>query len=75
MFPEKKYNDLTSFLKDYSKEISNGFETIEIDKLENIANVINQTILNKNTIFSCGNGGSSAISEHFVCDFLNDGFW
>ena len=40
MFPEKKYNDLTSFLKDYSKEISNGFETIEIDKLENIANVI-----------------------------------
>ena len=70
MFPEKKYNDLTSFLKDYSKEISNGFETIEIDKLENIANVINQTILNKNTVFSCGNGGSSAISEHFVCDFL-----
>ena len=23
-----------------------------------------------NTIFSCGNGGSSAISDHFVCDFL-----
>jgi len=70
MFPEEKHNNLSLFLKDYSQEISKGFESIDLDKLESIAMLINQTISKENRIFCCGNGGSSAISEHFVCDFL-----
>ena len=60
MFPEKKHTNLSFFLKDYSQEISKGFESIEIDKLERIAALSDETISNQNRIFSCGNGGSSA---------------
>jgi len=34
------------------------------------ANEILKTIRKKKTIFVCGNGGSAAISNHYICDFL-----
>lgn len=69
-FPEKKHEDLSLFLEDYSLGIQKGFESINFKELEKIANLMNRTINYGNTIYTCGNGGSSAISEHFVCDFL-----
>ncbi len=69
-FPNKHHIVLKEFLRDYSSEITKGFASINIKELEKIANLINETIKQRYTIFTCGNGGSSAISEHFVCDFL-----
>ena len=69
-FPNENHVDLNLFLRDYSKNITEGFESIDIKKLDNIATLINKAIKQNNKIFTCGNGGSSAISEHFVCDFL-----
>lgn len=69
-FPTKKHADLSSFLSGYSKEITKGFNSIDLEELELIQKLMDKTIKNGNTIFSCGNGGSSAISDHFVCDFL-----
>jgi len=69
-FPTKKHTDLSAFLLGYSKEITKGFNSINLEELELIQKLMDKTIKNGNTIFSCGNGGSSAISDHFVCDFL-----
>ena len=69
-FPNNHHIVLKEFLRDYSSEITKGFASINLEELEKIANLINETIKQGYTIFSCGNGGSSAISEHFVCDFL-----
>ena len=69
-FPNNNHIQMKQFLEGYTSEIARGFKSIDLESLENIANLLDQTIKAKSTIFSCGNGGSSAISEHFVCDFL-----
>ena len=70
VFPNNKSFGLSDFLAGYRNEIQKGFESIDPEELEEIVNVLDKAIKNENTIFTCGNGGSSAISEHFVCDFL-----
>jgi len=69
-FPNNNHKDLDQFLSGYAQEISDGFNAIDRTELLKVANLMDQKIKNGNKIFSCGNGGSSAISEHFVCDFL-----
>ena len=43
-FPEKKHEDLSLFLEDYSLGIQKGFESINFKELEKIANLMNRTI-------------------------------
>ena len=69
-FPNTKSTDLNHFLSGYTKEIQKGFESIDVANLEKIVNVLESAIKRNSTIFTCGNGGSSSIAEHFVCDFL-----
>ena len=70
VFPNNKSLVLSEFLSGYSNEIQKGFDSIDLFILEDVVNAMDNAIKKKNTIFTCGNGGSSAISEHFVCDFL-----
>ena len=65
---EKSYLD--NFLSRYKDDLKSGLDSITIDSLEEIANILESSITSGSTIFTCGNGGSSAIAEHFVCDFL-----
>jgi len=69
-FPNEKHTKLSDFLAGYGSEIEKSLKSIDLDELDLIQKLMDKTIKNGNTIFSCGNGGSSAISDHFVCDFL-----
>ncbi|MDB9998548.1 SIS domain-containing protein [Alphaproteobacteria bacterium] len=69
-FPNTNTIDLTDFIAGYMEEIQKGFDSIDVAKLEKVVNVLDSTIRRKGTIYTCGNGGSSSIAEHFVCDFL-----
>jgi D-sedoheptulose 7-phosphate isomerase len=69
-FPNTTSVDLSNFLTSYMKEIQKGFESIDVSKLEKVVNVLDSVISRNGTIYTCGNGGSSSIAEHFVCDFL-----
>lgn len=69
-FPNKKHLKIDQFVKDYSSEMQNAYDSIDLSELDKIATLLIGSIRNKNKIYTCGNGGSSAISEHFVCDFL-----
>lgn len=69
-FPNARDSDLSNFLSGYMNEIQKGFESIDIANLGKVVDVLDCAIKRNSTIYTCGNGGSSSIAEHFVCDFL-----
>ena len=70
VFPNTRNIDLTDFIAGYIDEMQKGYQSIDVAKLGEVVNVLDSAIKRNATIYTCGNGGSSAISEHFVCDFL-----
>jgi len=69
-FIKKKYNNISNFSKDYISILSHTLHKIDFNSLSKIVNLIEKKIKNKKTLYVCGNGGSAAISNHFVCDYL-----
>jgi phosphoheptose isomerase len=62
--------NLNIFLKYYSNEIVKELNNININIFQNIIKTVEKKIKKKKTIFICGNGGSSAIASHYICDYL-----
>ena len=52
--------------EEYKEQIKKALDAFEFDK--EILNVLKNSIKNGQTIFVGGNGGSAAISQHYVCD-------
>tara|TARA_B100001250_G_C19817322_1_gene799379 strand:+ start:874 stop:1434 length:561 start_codon:yes stop_codon:yes gene_type:complete len=50
--------------------IKEVFDSLEEEVLEDIFQTLESAIRSKKTIYTCGNGGSSSIAEHLVCDFI-----
>ena len=69
-FPTKKYLSIKEFSLDYLKLRYEDISSINFNLLQKIIKLLERTIKSDNTLFVCGNGGSSAISNHFVCDYL-----
>jgi len=69
-FPIKKYNSIKKFSLEYLKLRYNDITKIDFLVLDKIIKLLEKKIKNKNTLFVCGNGGSAAIANHFVADYL-----
>ena len=63
-------NNIKYFLDNYLKTLNNSILKSNIKNIEKAAMEIKKASENKKTIFVCGNGGSAAISNHYVCDYL-----
>ena len=61
---------IQSFLESYLQTLHNSILKSGIKKLEKASLLIKRTSQKKKTIFVCGNGGSAAIANHYVCDYL-----
>ena len=61
---------ISKFLEDYLNKLHNSILDSNINNLSKAALEIKKASKNRRTIFVCGNGGSSAISNHYVCDYL-----
>ena len=59
-----------SFFKDHIKKLNNSLLELNSKILEKASEKILTTIKNKKQIFVCGNGGSAAIANHYVPDYL-----
>ena len=59
-----------NFLETYLSDLVNSIKLSKIKQIEKASTKILQTFKKKGTIFVCGNGGSAAISNHYVCDYL-----
>lgn len=59
---------IKSFIEDYTSRLKGSLLSVD-DKLVNKAVEMFETaFLQNSTIYVCGNGGSAAISDHFMCD-------
>ena len=59
------------FFANYLLTLSNTVGKINLDNLYKAANLITKTIKKNKFIYICGNGGSAAIANHHMCDYLN----
>ena len=64
---KKKFQN---FLDKYLLDLTESIKQSDILTIEKASIEINNTVKRKGTIFVCGNGGSAAISNHYVCDYL-----
>lgn len=69
-FPFKKYKTVRNYYSDYIQTLNKTLIRLDVSKLEKVAKLIEDKIKKKNNIFLCGNGGSAAIANHYIADFL-----
>ena len=58
------------FFEKYISKLTSSLNNSDRLSIEKAASKIYETIKKKNTIFVCGNGGSAAIANHYICDYL-----
>lgn len=68
-FPYKKYASISEFYNAYVENLYFTLNSIDKKLLDKILNLFHETINNNSKILICGNGGSSSVSNHFLCDF------
>ena len=59
-----------NFLNIYLTDLITSIKKSNIKSIESVSSHIIKTVNNRGTIYVCGNGGSAAISNHYVCDYL-----
>lgn len=69
-FSKNEKQTLDEFKSAYTKTLVESLENIDANALKLCFEKLLEGIQNGVNIFSCGNGGSSAIAEHLVCDFV-----
>lgn len=62
--------DLNLYLKNYVNNLSKSILNLDNNELKKATKLILDKIKKNNTIFVCGNGGSAAIANHYVCDYI-----
>lgn len=62
---------MKSQIDKYFSDLKNTLDKINKDNILQFAEIISNTE-GKNTIYVLGNGGSTSIASHFVCDFVKD---
>ncbi len=62
------------YLNDYSHELHKAIESVDLDQLNLAFDELNQFYSLDRQIFSIGNGGSHAISDHLSCDFVKGAY-
>tara|TARA_A100001035_G_C27696517_1_gene460373 strand:- start:156 stop:761 length:606 start_codon:yes stop_codon:yes gene_type:complete len=61
--------NFNKFFLEYCEDLNRSLSKISLKKLEEIFKVIELAIKRNKNIFTCGNGGSASVSNHFLCDF------
>ena len=56
--------------KQYIEEMKIALDSINLEKVSRLTEVLRNRYAFDQNVFVCGNGGSAAISEHFSCDHL-----
>ena len=60
---------MRTFYKEYCSDLTAVLAALDINNLEKILKLIEDSYESQKTIYLIGNGGSSATASHWVCDF------
>lgn len=69
-FPDRAYEDVSSFAEAYFNQLHAAQASVSRDALQRAADLLETAIAADRSIFACGNGGSAAIANHLLCDYL-----
>jgi phosphoheptose isomerase len=69
-FPSRPYLDCAEFADAYFRQLRLAYQTVSPTALSDAAAMIENVVHNDGDLFSCGNGGSAAIANHLLCDWL-----
>ena len=69
-FPLKKIPASKQFYLEYINLKNDLLQKIDFVELDKIINLLKKSFRNNNILYTCGNGGSSSLADHFTCDFL-----
>jgi D-sedoheptulose 7-phosphate isomerase len=61
--------DCTSDIKKYLQLLEKKINALDIQRINQIVNIVKTAYDDRNTIFTMGNGGSGTTASHIVCDF------
>ena len=67
---QSKIDNFKSFFNGHINKLNNSLLALDTKNIEKVSEKILKVIKNKNQIFVCGNGGSAAIANHYVPDYL-----
>ena len=62
--------NITSFYKGYLERLNYAANKIDKKNLLKAVKLIEDTVKKENYIYVCGNGGSAAIANHYICDYF-----
>ena len=68
-FPDKLFSDCGSYFTSYHRQLAEAVAGMDTARLDEAVDILATCITDGNTVYSCGNGGSCAISNHLLCDF------
>jgi phosphoheptose isomerase len=69
-FPGASYSLASYYCGDYFGAMAQAASSIDLEEVERAAAVLLEAYTSGASVFSCGNGGSAAISNHLQCDHL-----
>ena len=69
-FPTKKIKNSKDFYLEYINQKITVLQNIDFKQLDKITNLLKKCFKDNNIVYTCGNGGSSSLADHFTCDFL-----
>ncbi|MBB54094.1 MAG: phosphoheptose isomerase [Magnetovibrio sp.] len=69
-FPDQNFDNIAAFSRAYFDQLNRAVATVDNTKLQEAALTLGSAFDQRASIYVCGNGGSAAISNHFICDHL-----
>jgi D-sedoheptulose 7-phosphate isomerase len=69
-FPDRPFSDCATYGLAYFDLVREAQAGVSGAALSEAAVLLEQAVRSGATIFSCGNGGSAAIANHLLCDYL-----
>ena len=69
-FPSKKVLKSKEFYLEYVNHKNFLLQNINFGELDKIILLLKKCFKSNNFVYTCGNGGSASLADHFACDFI-----
>ena len=69
-FPSTRFDQASSYADEYFDRLAAASRSIDRDAVERAGRLLAEVAMAGKRIYCCGNGGSAAISNHLVCDYV-----
>lgn len=70
LFPDQPYSGADTYADAYFDEVAKAQASVSRQALRDAGALLAEVVGRGGGVFSCGNGGSAAISNHLLCDCL-----